>query len=70
MKMQSKVALVTGAALGSRESRPAIGGPIARKLASEGAHAALFLARDDSPFVNGECPVGGGDRAVCEMPPA
>jgi NAD(P)-dependent dehydrogenase (short-subunit alcohol dehydrogenase family) len=37
MKMQGKVALVTGAALGFREGGPSIGSAIACKLASEGA---------------------------------
>lgn len=37
MKMQNKVALVTGAALGYRDGGPSIGSAIAFKLASEGA---------------------------------
>ena len=37
MKMQNKVALVTGAALGYRHGGPSIGSAIAFKLASEGA---------------------------------
>jgi len=51
MKMQNKVALVMGAALGSKESRPTIGDPIARKLASQGVRTVLFPACDDSSFV-------------------
>ena len=37
MKMQNKVALVTGGALGYRDGGPSIGSAIALKLASEGA---------------------------------
>lgn len=37
MKMQGKVAIVTGAALGYKEGGPSIGSAIAFKLASEGA---------------------------------
>ena len=37
MKMQNKVALVTGAALGFKDGGPSIGSAIAFKLASEGA---------------------------------
>jgi NAD(P)-dependent dehydrogenase (short-subunit alcohol dehydrogenase family) len=37
MKMQNKIALVTGAALGCKDGGPSIGSAIALKLASEGA---------------------------------
>lgn len=37
MKMQNKVALITGAALGFKDGGPSIGSAIALKLASEGA---------------------------------
>lgn len=37
MKMQNKVALVTGAALGYKNGGPSIGSAIAFKFASEGA---------------------------------
>ncbi len=41
MKMQNKVALVTGAALGYRHGGPSIGSAIAFKLASEGARVVV-----------------------------
>jgi NAD(P)-dependent dehydrogenase (short-subunit alcohol dehydrogenase family) len=41
MKMQDKVALVTGAALGYRRGGPSIGSAIAFKLASEGARVVV-----------------------------
>lgn len=41
MKMQNKVALVTGAALGYRNGGPSIGSAIAFKLASEGARVVV-----------------------------
>jgi len=37
MKMQNRIALVTGAALGYKDGGPSIGSAIAFKLASEGA---------------------------------
>ncbi|NIQ05916.1 MAG: SDR family NAD(P)-dependent oxidoreductase, partial [Candidatus Korarchaeota archaeon] len=37
MKLQNKVALITGAALGFKEGGPSIGSAIAFKFASEGA---------------------------------
>ena len=41
MKMQNKIALVTGAALGYRYGGPSIGSAIAFKLASEGARVVV-----------------------------
>jgi NAD(P)-dependent dehydrogenase (short-subunit alcohol dehydrogenase family) len=41
MKMQNKVALVTGAALGYKNGGPSIGSAIAFKLASEGARVVV-----------------------------
>lgn len=41
MKMQNKVALVTGAALGYKKGGPSIGSAIALKIASEGAKVAV-----------------------------
>ncbi len=46
MKMQDKVALVTGAALGYKEGGPTIGGSIARVLASEGASVVVVDIND------------------------
>ncbi len=47
MRMQDRVALITGAALGYQDGGPSIGGSIALKLASEGARVVAVDIRDE-----------------------
>jgi len=47
MKMEGKVALVTGAALGYKAGGPTIGGSIAHKLAAEGAAVVVVDVNDE-----------------------
>jgi NAD(P)-dependent dehydrogenase (short-subunit alcohol dehydrogenase family) len=47
MRMEGRVALVTGAALGYKEGGPTIGGSIAKRLASEGASVVVIDINDE-----------------------
>ncbi|MHA2390992.1 MAG: SDR family NAD(P)-dependent oxidoreductase [Promethearchaeota archaeon] len=47
MKLQNKVALITGAALGFKEGGPSIGGAIALKFASEGGKIVVVDVNDE-----------------------
>lgn len=63
MKLQNKIALVTGAALGYKSGGPSIGSAIAVKLASEGAKVLVVDVREDMGQETVDKIVNGGGQA-------